>query len=152
MIQFADTNTVVNCEDKTYSAANCQHTISSIYCQLMPSETCAQQLLVNKCTIICKAITMTKWQRSTIDFHCQRRYWRSEGSYLKCKKHKRYIPHNFLKNVTVNGTLFKNRNNIDMRRPGTPSFPSIIINDHSEISSLSSIHDMNLQNLQYITI
>lgn len=56
----------------------------------------------------------------------------------------------FEKNVTVNGTLYVNRNNIDMRKPGTPTFPSIIIKDHIEILSLSSVHEMNLQNLRYI--
>lgn len=152
IIQFADTNTVVDCEGKTYSATDCKHAISSTYCQLMPESTCAQQLISGK-SAHCNTQSNNLEKVAEID----------DGIVIvndaiaevkEATENVRNINGTFLitfeKNVTVNGTLFVNRNNIDMRKPGTPSFPSIIINNHSEILSLSSVHEMNLQNLQYI--
>lgn len=152
IIQFADTNTVVDCEDTTYSTTNCQHTSSSIFCQLMPNTTCAQQLISGK-SAHCKTQSNTLDKVAEID----------DGIVVvndaiaevkEPAENSRTVNGTFLimfeKNVTVNGTLYVNRNNIDMRKPGTPTFPSIIIKDHIEILSLSSVHEMNLQNLRYI--
>lgn len=152
IIQLSGTNTVADCGTHTYSVGNCQPTLSPTYCRLLQNTSCAQQLV------------------SGVMAHCSTQYNHlspvmeiddgiivisdsvvnvEEDNHEKRTLNGTYLI-TFNNSVTINGSLYVNRNNVIKRKPGTPTFPLINVTEHKTILSLPLLHEMNMENLRYI--
>lgn len=152
IIQFADTNIVADCGDTTYSLINCQPTLSSTYCKSLQNTSCAQQLVSGK-TAHCNTQYNNLKEVAEVDDGI---IIINDSTVVVTEENQgtRIINGTYLitfdNNVTINGSLYVNRNNVLMRKPGTPTFPSIVIQDHKEFLSLPMMHELHLKNLRYI--
>lgn len=152
ILQLSITNTVADCGNQTYSVHSCQRTLSSSFCKIIRNSTCAQQLIygtVAHCNTQYNNLEPVIEVDDGIIIINDATVNINESAHRERKINGTYLIA-FENSITINGSLFVNKNNVQNRKPGTPTFPMINVTEHKNILSLPLLHEMNIENLRYI--